>query len=245
MIQFLQAGGPFMILLVVASIVSLTFIIERALALRRSRVAPEPLVEAVENCVNPEGLTDLHTLCRQQPSVLARLTLTALGHLERPKAEAEDGVQTRARQEVLHLERGLVVLEIITGIAPLLGLVGTLHGMITLFGDIGTAGLGDSNVVARGISITLNTTLMGLLIAIPSLIAWSYYSRRIETFAVEMETLLDEFLRCQYRLAEAEAARTAPSPTRSRPPAVRSRGRRGPAAPPAPQPAEQTSNPPA
>lgn len=243
MIQFLQAGGPFMILLVMASIVSLTFIIERALALRRVRVAPDPLVEAVENCTTREGLSDLHTLCRQQPSVLARLTLAALEHLDRPKEEAEDCVQTRARHEVLQLERGLVVLEIVTGIAPLLGLVGTLHGMITLFGDIGSAGLGEANVVARGISITLNTTLMGLLIAIPSLIAWSYFSRRIESFAVEMETLLDEFLRRQYRLAVAAPPPPAPAPARSRPAAGRSTGRRGNPAAPSPQPVASAPSP--
>ncbi len=237
MIQFLQAGGPFMILLVLASIVSVTFIIERALALRQVRVAPEAVMEAVESCTTRERLSDLHTLCRQYPSVLSRLTLAALEHLDRPKEEAEDSVQTRARQEVLQLERGLVVLEIVTGIAPLLGLVGTLHGMITLFGDIGSAGLGEANVVARGISITLNTTLMGLLIAIPSLIAWSYFSRRIEAFAVEMETLLDEFLRRQYRLAEAAAAPPAPLPPRSRPAAGRSPGRRTSSPPTAPQPA--------
>ena len=236
MIQFLQAGGPFMILLVLASIVSLTFIIERGLALRRQRVIPDPVADAVEQCAGRDGLSALHTICRQQPSTLSRLVLTALEHLDWPKAETLDCVQTRARQEVVQLERGLVVLEIITGIAPLLGLVGTLHGMITLFGDIGTAGLGDSNVVARGISITLNTTLMGLLIAIPSLIAWSYFSRRIESFAVEMETLLDEFLRRQYRVADAPPPLTSPS-AGSRPPGGRPGGRRRGAAPVEPPPA--------
>ncbi len=204
MMQFLQAGGPFMILLVLTSIVSLTFILERALALRRSKVAPDEIEEALERCETREVVPQLRVLCQQFPSTLSRLVLVAIEHLGWPKEENADCVQTRARHEVVQLERGLVVLEIITGVAPLLGLVGTLHGMITLFGDIGAAGLGDATVVARGISITLNTTLMGLLIAIPSLIAWSYFSRRVEALAVEMETLLDDFLRRQYRLAEAE-----------------------------------------
>jgi biopolymer transport protein ExbB len=71
--------------------------------------------------------------------------------------------------------------------------------MIVLFGDIGRSGLGDNAGIARGISITLNTTLTGLLIAIPSLVAWSYFSKRVESLAVEMETLLDDFLRKLYR----------------------------------------------
>jgi biopolymer transport protein ExbB len=127
------------------------------------------------------------------------LVLVAVDHLPWPKPDNADCLQTRARHEISQLERGLVVLEIITGIAPLLGLVGTLHGMIVLFGDLGQASPGDNSAFARGISITLNTTLMGLLIAIPSLIAWSYFSRKVEALAVEMETLLDDFLRKQYR----------------------------------------------
>ena len=110
-----------------------------------------------------------------------------------------DAVQTRARQELTRLERGLVVLEIIIGIAPLLGLVGTIIGMMSVFGDVGQSGLNDAAKLARGISYILQATLMGLLIAIPSLIFWSFYTKKIETFAVEMETLCDEFIRRQYR----------------------------------------------
>ena len=70
---------------------------------------------------------------------------------------------------------------------------------MTLFGDIGQAGLNDASRLAKGIALILNATLMGLLIAIPSLIFWSYYSKKVETIAVEMETICDEFLRRQYR----------------------------------------------
>jgi biopolymer transport protein ExbB len=80
----------------------------------------------------------------------------------------------------------------------LLGLVGTIHGLIRLFGDLGRSGLQDNSVLASGIAIALNTTLMGLLIAIPSLIAWSYYNKKVENLTVEMETLCDEFLRRYY-----------------------------------------------
>src|SRR6185436_17037080 len=104
--------------------------------------------------------------------------------------------------EVLQLERDLVMLEIVVGIAPLLGLVGTIHGLITLFGDLSRAGLGDNAAMARGIAIALNTTLAGLLIAIPSLVAWSYDNKKVERLAVEMESLCDEFLRRFYRHEE-------------------------------------------
>lgn len=197
--KFLVAGGPFMFLLVVASIVSVTFIIERGFALRRKKVVPDELERALDRCPNRAGLPALQVACQQSASTLSRVVTTGLEHLTGPKEDTLDAVQTRARQEVQVLERGLVVLEIIVGIAPLLGLVGTVHGLITLFGDIGATGITDNAVMARGISIALNTTLAGLLIAIPSLVAWSYYSRRVETYAVELETLMDDFLRRQYR----------------------------------------------
>jgi len=115
-----------------------------------------------------------------------------------PKADNIAAVQTRARREITRLERGLVVLEIIVGIAPLLGLVGTIAGMMTLFGEIGHEGLNDAAKLAKGIAFILNATLIGLLIAIPSLIFWSYYNKKVETLAVEMESLCDDFIRPQY-----------------------------------------------
>jgi biopolymer transport protein ExbB len=86
----------------------------------------------------------------------------------------------------------------VVGIAPLLGLVGTIHGLITLFADLGRVGVSDNTVLAKGIAIALNTTLAGLLIAIPSLVAWSYFNKKVQVLAIEMETLCDEFLRRFY-----------------------------------------------
>jgi biopolymer transport protein ExbB len=116
-----------------------------------------------------------------------------------PKSENTALVETRARYEISKLERGLVALEIIVGIAPLTGLVGTIFGLITLFASMEAGVAADSSRFANGISIALYATLLGLLIAIPALIAWSYYSRKVESFAVRMEALCDEFLRKHYR----------------------------------------------
>jgi len=197
--EFLKAGGPFMGLLVTTSIVGLTFIIERGLALRWKKVIPPELEEAVDRCRSKEDLDGLHVICDRQPSALSRLLTVAAEHLNWPKGENVNAIQTRARHEVAQLERGLVILEIVVGIAPLLGLVGTIQGLITLFGDLGRTGMNDNAALARGIAIALNTTLAGLLTAIPSLIAWSYYNKKVETLAIEMETLCDEFLRRFYR----------------------------------------------
>jgi biopolymer transport protein ExbB len=188
-------------LLILTSIVGLTFIVERGLALRWRKVVPPEIEAAVQSCQTAEDLPMLGRVCRQYGSPMSRLLLLAAEHLEWPEADTIGAMQALARHEITRLERGLVVLEIIVGIAPLLGLVGTIIGMMGLFGNIGQRGLGDAAPLARGIAIILNTTLMGLLIAIPSLVFWSYYSKKVETIAVEMETLCDEFIRRQYREA--------------------------------------------
>ena len=128
-------------------------------------------------------------VCLRYPSPLSRLLLFSANHLDWPKAENVNSLETAARREVVRLERGLVVLEIIFGIAPLLGLVGTIVGMMTVFSGIGEADLGNASHLAQGISVILKATLIGLLIAIPALIAWGDFSKKVEVFAVEMETL--------------------------------------------------------
>ncbi|MDB6112473.1 MAG: tolQ [Pedosphaera sp.] len=189
----------FLIIMLLTSIVGLTFIVERGLALRWSKVLPPGVGNAAEACRTATDRPVLRRVCEQSASPLGRLLLTAEQHLDMPREENENAIQSRARQEIVRLERGLVVLEIVVGIAPLLGLVGTIYGMMSLFGGLGQSGMGDNTVLAHGISLILRFTMMGLLIAIPSLIAWSYYSKKVEMLAVEMEGVCEEFIRRQYR----------------------------------------------
>src|SRR5262245_15709720 len=197
--EFLRAGGPVMFLLVLTSIAGLTFIIERGLALRWDKVIPRPVEDALERCNSSTEATNIVNVSSAHPSPISRLFLLASEHLDWSKQDNINSVETAARHEIIQLERGLVVLEIIVGIAPLMGLVGTLHGLITLFASLGSVGVSDNAALAKGISIALNTTLMGLIVAIPSLIAWSYYTKKVENLAVEMEALCERFLRAQYR----------------------------------------------
>jgi biopolymer transport protein ExbB len=203
---------PVYIMLGLTSVVGLAFIVERALALRWGKVVPPQITETLATCISRDNVKVLCRACEQKPSPLGRLLLLAAARLDWPKADNVDALQTAARHEVVRLERGLVVLEIIVGIAPLLGLVGTIAGMMTLFGDIGLTGLNDAARLAKGIALILNATLMGLLIAIPSLIAWSYFSKKVEVLAVEMEALCDEFVRRQYREPAPGASGPAPAP---------------------------------
>lgn len=184
-------------LLILLSVISLTFIIERGLALRSSKVIPPGLRKAQQQLQDIDDLPTLKTYCEHYDSTYGRLLAYAINNRHISRQENSESLQTRARHEIAKLERGLVVLEITTGIAPLLGLVGTIFGLITLFKAMGVAGA-DQSQFADGISIALQATLLGLTIAIPSLTAWSLYSKRIETFAVEIESHCDEFLRKHY-----------------------------------------------
>ena len=180
------------------SVVGLAFIVERGLMLRWDKVVPRQIARSLSACQTREDVKALRRACELSPSPLGRLLLLAADHLDWPKAENVDALQTAARQEIVRLERGLVVLEIIVGIAPLLGLVGTIAGMMTVFGDVGQTGLNDAAKLAVGIALILRATLVGLLIAIPSLIFWSYFSKKVEVLAVEMEALCGEFVRRLY-----------------------------------------------
>jgi biopolymer transport protein ExbB len=192
----------FILILVVTSIIAVAMLIERGLALRWEKVIPPQVVTAVQSYNSSRDLARMQAICDHHPSPISRLLLFTMDHLDWPKNETVEVLQTRAKHEVTKLERGLVVLEIIVGIAPLMGLVGTIYGLILLFGSMDMAAASGTSDFSRGISLALRATLLGLCVAIPALIGWSYYSRKVETLSVEMESLCDEFLRKHYRMDE-------------------------------------------
>jgi len=202
--------------LLACSIVSLTVIILRTLALREKNVLPLIIESEMERLApggNPERL---FRIAHHDSSSLARIVRVALAHLRWPRAENVETVQTRARHEMVRLEKGLVVLEVIIGIAPLIGLIGTVSGLVHVFASLGvSAGSADPKQIARGISEALNCTVFGLGIAVPSLIAFVYFSKKVEVLSVEMESLVTDLLsKCYYgRLS----GRGKPQPTPAQP----------------------------
>jgi|TARA_B100001971_G_C18265354_1_gene591648 biopolymer transport protein ExbB len=185
-----------------ASLISVFLIAERGITLRQSKVIPRRLPESQTVCRTKDDLLALRTACNHEPSPYGRLLSCCIDNLHLSRDENMAILQTRARAEVVKMEHGIVVLEIITGVAPLLGLVGTIFGLITLFKGMGVEATSEQTAMfSEGISIALQATLLGLIVAIPSLVGWSYFNRKIETMVVEMENLCDEFLRSQYQRA--------------------------------------------
>jgi biopolymer transport protein ExbB len=223
---FFVHGVFFMALLLICSVVSVTVIFLRGMALRRELVVPLALELEIE-AIQPgdeDAASRLARSVRDDRSALARIIHVGLHHLNWPKSENMEAVQTRARHEIVRLESGLFILEVIVGIAPLLGLLGAVSGLVTVFAAFGSdASAQDPHGIAKGISEALSTTIVGLAIAIPSLIAYSYFSKKIETMAAEMESLIADLLaKCYYHQShrhgatlpprEVEATEYAPAP---------------------------------
>ncbi len=211
---FFARGGLFMWPLLACSIVSVTIMILRGLALRQKNVLP-PAVEAeIERLAPGENPERLSRLVYHDPSSLARITRVALQHLRGPRSENVEVVQTRARHEMVRLERGLIILEIIVGIAPLLGLIGAVSGLVHVFSNLGlSSGASDTRQIALGIAEALNATVFGLSIAVPTLIGFTYFSRKVEVMSVEMETLVVELINNLYYGRATREPKTAQIPT--------------------------------
>lgn len=212
--QFFQHGGVFMVFLAICSVVSVTVIFLRGMALRRELVVPLTLELEIE-AIQPgdeDAANRLARSVRNDRSALARIIHVGLHHLNWPKSENMEAVQTRARHEIVRLESGLFILEVIVGIAPLLGLLGAVSGLVTVFAAFGSdANAQDPHGIAKGISEALSTTIVGLAIAIPSLIAYSYFAKKIEIMAAEMESLIADLLaKCYYHQAHRHSAKSPP-----------------------------------
>ncbi|MEY2487574.1 MAG: biopolymer transport protein ExbB [Verrucomicrobiota bacterium] len=216
--SFFLKGGIFMWPLLVCSIMAVTTIILRTIALREKNVIPLVIESEMERLVPGASAERLARIVHHDPSSLARIARVALAHLRWPRSENVETVQTRARHEMVRLERGLVILEVITGIAPLIGLIGTVSGLIHVFASLGlSAGAGDAKRIALGISEALTCTIFGLGIAVPSLVGFVYFSKKVEVMSVEMESLITDLLSKLYfgRIAGEAPAPRAPMPARA------------------------------
>lgn len=202
---FFTKGGWFMIPLAICSLAALTIVLLRFFALRRESVLPRVVENEIDRFQPGGNAEQLARLVGDDPAALSTLTRVALGHLGVARAENTEAVQTAARREIMRLEGGLAGLELIVGISPLLGLLGAISGLVNVFSGLGNGKAAqDTAGVAVGIAEALNTTIFGLAIAIPTLVFYTYFAKRVEAMAVEMESLMAELLsKCYHRRAGA------------------------------------------
>jgi biopolymer transport protein ExbB len=186
-VDWFERGGPFMWPILICSIVAATFIIERSITLMRARVNTRNMMNEVLNAVRREGVPAGERICEQTRGPIAAIVHSGLRQARRGPDAVEKAIETAGAVEMSFLEKGLIWLATISTVAPLLGFLGTVSGMITAFDAIRAADQVSAKLVAGGISEALITTEAGLLVAIPTSLFHNFFLSQIDRFVVEME----------------------------------------------------------
>ena len=187
MFELIKAGGWLMLPIIICSIVALAIIVERFWSLQRSRVAPANLVSDIWKLAK-RGELDARRLAELRAgSPLGRVLAAGLMNLNADRQIMKESIEETGRHVVTELERYLNALGTIAAISPLLGLLGTVVGMIKVFTAISVAGTGNTGALAGGISEALITTVAGLSVAIPALMFYRFFRARVDELVVTME----------------------------------------------------------
>lgn len=188
LLKFFKDGGIFIYPLLACSIAGLAAIVFKFLSLSRARIVPRPLESVLDSATELKQVTDE---IKNYPSALSRLALVAIKNKDKDATKFNQAVEAMAREEVVKMHSGIGLLDVVITIAPLLGLLGTASGLVTIFQGLGETT--DYLAIARGIAEALSTTIFGLVIAVPCVIAHSYFMRRIEQLTARMESILTGF----------------------------------------------------
>jgi len=195
-LEIILAGGWLMSPILLCSTLALAIIIERFWTLRRSKVTPEGLSATVEDWAAKHELDQTHLTKLRTDSPLGRIFASALLNRKRSRDIIKEAVEDTGRHVVHDLERFLNTLGTIAGISPLLGLLGTVIGMIKVFSAIMISGVGDANVLAGGISEALITTAAGLTVAIPSYFFYRFFRGMVAEYVISMEEKAISLIDC-------------------------------------------------
>ena len=187
MLEIFQKGGIMMYPLLQSSIAAVAVFLERLWSLRRKKILIPEVVSVIEQFQTEKDFDLVKSVCRKFDGPLAQITLICLENADLPTDELRLTIEDEGRQQVRALRRGVGVLETVAGIAPLLGLLGTVLGMINVFKVIEEMGVGQAKALSGGISEALITTAVGLFIGIPALIAYNYITSRSDNLILDIE----------------------------------------------------------
>lgn len=208
--EMILAGRYMMIPITLASLVGLAVIIERFIVINRQRIIAPEIAQAVETLSASEDLKVAYAICERRPGPFANIVRAGLDHADNDWTVIRDVLQEAGRQEATRLTRRLGVLETVAAVSPLLGLLGTVLGMIRVFAAVSAAGLGNPETLSAGISEAMVTTAAGLIIGIPALVAYNWLNGRADRIIFELEfyssKVLDTLRRRQIRRGGAVPA---------------------------------------
>ncbi|WOX05543.1 MotA/TolQ/ExbB proton channel family protein [Microbulbifer pacificus] len=187
MLEIIKSGGWLMLPILLCSVAVIAIFIERLWTLNARKIAPRALLGEVWTSLKNNQLTTEKIRELRDSSPLGRIFAAGLSNSKHGREVMKDSIEEAASQVVHDLERFLNVLGTIAAVAPLIGLLGTVVGMIQVFTAIMLEGTGNAGVLAGGISQALITTAAGLSVAIPALMAHRYFQRRVDSIVVTME----------------------------------------------------------
>jgi biopolymer transport protein ExbB len=203
--HWILAGRTMMIPLGLASLVAVAVVIERLIVLRRGRVIVPEIAAAVDTLDSGRDLSVAYALCKGRPGPFANIVTAGLDHADSDWTVIRDVLQDAGRREATLLARRLGVLETVAAASPLLGLLGTVMGMIRIFAAVSNAGIGDPQALSGGISEAMVTTATGLFIGIPALVAYNWLNSRADGLIFELETYASRLLDSLRRRGQAAA----------------------------------------
>ena len=190
-------GGPIMVPLAVCSILVLALLLERILALRKNLIVPNEQIKTIDHFLEKpdlQGLKDWSSDDKTPLKEACTILLTVSKNPENKRIECVQRLEEWGIQQAAHLERGLEVIAVVASIAPMLGLMGTVMGMVVTFDAIQSQGLGNVDALAGGISQALMTTLAGLAVGIPSLICHRWLLKMVDLRLLELQEVLTRIL---------------------------------------------------
>jgi biopolymer transport protein ExbB len=211
MLEIVQAGGWLMLPIIACSIVAAAIIFERLWTLQHKRVLPINLAQQVLQWVGTEQLEPKHLQRLHQSSPLGQMLAAGLANRNAPRDVVKESIEDVGRHVVHELERYLSSLGTIAAISPLMGLLGTVIGMIKVFAAITANGVGNPGVLAGGISEALITTAAGLSVAIPALIGYRFLRARVDALVVRMEKETIRFLETVIAQKQSNTVEPVPS----------------------------------
>ena len=191
---FITAGGIFMWPLLACSVLIIAFSIERAWFLQKRLICPEGLSNQVKNLIDSNSLDDKQATELARLSSLGFLLINCLKYKKLSRENLESKIEEKAAEVHYSLERNLAMLGTIATISPLLGLLGTVVGMITAFTGLTETSGANPDLLAAGISQALITTAFGLLIAVPGLVLHKYFEHKIKYLMLSLQKEVSDFI---------------------------------------------------
>lgn len=191
--EFYDKGGIIMYVLTFCSMLTIAVIVYKALDLGKARVIPEALkkdIDVASGGADENAFARVLQQSNEGSSVLSRLSQVVVQRSEQSGAKIRDAVQAKAHEEIVKLQGGIGVLDIVIVVAPMLGLLGTASGITTVFDGMSSIDDVKMSIMAAGVAEALSTTIAGLAVAVPAVIGHSYFNRKIETYASQLEVVV-------------------------------------------------------